>query len=392
MAWIKSVTFTGLAGNNKERTIKFNRDVNIIWGLNGCGKTSLLKILHGAMLRSTDELSRVHFRSASVEIVSGDHTFVRSIRRPTEEEVEQENLFEISEMERSRLSPAERARRTRAGRWQTEPATQDALKAQFDHRYLPVSRLSGVMPADVRYRLARAERPDRGGESEFWDELFAAALQETWRDYATQELEVIRQIQQRGLADVLTAVIGREEDGETSKTERPINAREASRAVSRFFKSQDIRLPEESIRRLVQEYAEDAVLRDVVAQIVEVQEKVDAAQEPTRKIEKLVADLFSGDKRAHFHAGRLMITLGKKPLGIMSLSSGEKQLLRLFVECRVAGTGAIIIDEPELSMHVDWQHFLIESMQSINPDAQIIVATHSPEVMARVPDEKVFQL
>lgn len=391
MAWIKSVTFTGLAGNNKERTIKFNRDVNIIWGLNGCGKTSLLKILHGALLRSTDELSRVHFRSASVEIVSDDRTYIRSIRRPTEEEIEQENLFELTEAERARLSPAERTRRARTGKWQTEPAAQEAAKFQFDHRYLPVSRLSGAMPADVRYRLARAERLERTGESEFWDELFASALQETWRDYATQELDVIRQIQQRGLADILTAVIGRE-DGENSKTERPINAREASRAVSRFFKSQDIRLPEESIRRLVQEYAEDAVLRDVVAEIVEVQEKVDAAQEPTRKIEKLVADLFSGDKRAHFHAGRLMIMLGKKPLGLMSLSSGEKQLLRLFIECRVAGTGAIIIDEPELSMHVDWQHFLIESMQSINPDAQIIVATHSPEVMARVPDEKVFQL
>jgi predicted ATP-dependent endonuclease of OLD family len=52
----------------------------------------------------------------------------------------------------------------------------------------------------------------------------------------------------------------------------------------------------------------------------------------------------------------------------------------------------IIIDEPELSMHIDWQHDLLAALRVLNPQCQIIVATHSPEVMADVPDDKIFRL
>ena len=42
----------GLAGKEKGFGHKLNRDINIFFGLNGSGKTSLLKILHSAL--STD--------------------------------------------------------------------------------------------------------------------------------------------------------------------------------------------------------------------------------------------------------------------------------------------------------------------------------------------------
>jgi predicted ATP-binding protein involved in virulence len=43
-------------------------------------------------------------------------------------------------------------------------------------------------------------------------------------------------------------------------------------------------------------------------------------------------------------------------------------------------------------MHVDWQHRLVESIQVINPECQLILATHSPEVMALVGDRCIFEL
>ncbi|EKN5948203.1 ATP-binding protein, partial [Yersinia enterocolitica] len=37
-------------------------------------------------------------------------------------------------------------------------------------------------------------------------------------------------------------------------------------------------------------------------------------------------------------------------------------------------------DEPELSLHIAWQKNIIPAIKELNPNAQIIAATHSPEV------------
>jgi predicted ATPase len=77
---------------------------------------------------------------------------------------------------------------------------------------------------------------------------------------------------------------------------------------------------------------------------------------------------------------------------LSALSSGEKQLLRIFIETLMAAESTILIDEPELSMHIDWQRSLVPSMSQLNPKAQIILATHSPEVMANLKEECIFRL
>ena len=83
MAHIVSFKIEGLAGRKEPLKLEMNRDTNIIFGLNGSGKTSLLKILHGAMASETDILARVPFTSAEVKIYSVDHdkVFTRSIKK-----------------------------------------------------------------------------------------------------------------------------------------------------------------------------------------------------------------------------------------------------------------------------------------------------------------------
>ena len=39
------------------------------------------------------------------------------------------------------------------------------------------------------------------------------------------------------------------------------------------------------------------------------------------------------------------------------------------------------MDEPEISLHFDWQKKLIQYVRELNPNAQIILATHSPAVV-----------
>lgn len=41
-----------------------------------------------------------------------------------------------------------------------------------------------------------------------------------------------------------------------------------------------------------------------------------------------------------------------------------------------------IADEPELSLHVKWQEMLTDAISELNPDAQIVFATHSPDIVS----------
>ena len=65
------------------------------------------------------------------------------------------------------------------------------------------------------------------------------------------------------------------------------------------------------------------------------------------------------------------------------LSSGEKQLLVIMLtalvqECRPS---VLFMDEPEISLHIEWQQRLISIIHTLNPNAQIILCTHSPAII-----------
>ena len=70
------------------------------------------------------------------------------------------------------------------------------------------------------------------------------------------------------------------------------------------------------------------------------------------------------------------------PINITSLSSGEKQLFILLTEALLqrGSSHLFIADEPELSLHIEWQRKILNALLDLNPNAQIIVATHSPEI------------
>jgi predicted ATP-dependent endonuclease of OLD family len=79
----------------------------------------------------------------------------------------------------------------------------------------------------------------------------------------------------------------------------------------------------------------------------------------------------------------LFETLSGKILTPQALSSGEKQMLVLLSEMFLQNDqkSIMIADEPELSLHLLWQETLIDSLKNLNPFGQIIVATHSPDIV-----------
>lgn len=73
--------------------------------------------------------------------------------------------------------------------------------------------------------------------------------------------------------------------------------------------------------------------------------------------------------------------------GLTSLSSGERQIITLiYAVTHMSQQDIVLIDEPEISLHLDWQRKLLNKMSAQLPTQQVIVCTHSPSIAGDYPD------
>ena len=72
-----------------------------------------------------------------------------------------------------------------------------------------------------------------------------------------------------------------------------------------------------------------------------------------------------------------------EPIDLKVLSSGEKQMLTILLAVYLENGEhcVLFMDEPEMSLHIEWQKVLISTVRQLNPNAQIILSTHSPAVI-----------
>ena len=112
-------------------------------------------------------------------------------------------------------------------------------------------------------------------------------------------------------------------------------------------------------------------------------EAAEAAAAKTQ-FQDLLDDLFSETgKRLDRSSNELRFLQYDEPLSPYVLSSGEKQMLILLLTALVQDRqpGVFFMDEPEVSLHFDWQKRLISMVRALNPHGQIILTTHSPAVI-----------
>ena len=121
--------------------------------------------------------------------------------------------------------------------------------------------------------------------------------------------------------------------------------------------------------------------------IEEYEAKRTSVTNPSRSfLESVNGFLSDSGKRLEFSDREsLMVRLPNgKNTNAANLSSGELQLLILFTflyfRFEEQEQFTIIIDEPELSLHLAWQSRYLQAITKPNQYAQFIVATHSPEI------------
>lgn len=76
-------------------------------------------------------------------------------------------------------------------------------------------------------------------------------------------------------------------------------------------------------------------------------------------------------------------------LDISILSAGEKQILSLIGYNAIYDNTIFFIDEPEISLHADWQRILFRILMKQNPSNQFIISTQSPFIYSKYPKNEV---
>ena len=122
-------------------------------------------------------------------------------------------------------------------------------------------------------------------------------------------------------------------------------------------------------------------------ELTNVRNKRDELLQPFTVLSELVVKIlhYKGIRFNWFSIGDPTYAIDPK-----SLSYGEQQMLSFLCYNACYEDSLIFIDEPELSLHPDWQRILFPHLMKQQSSNQFIVATHSPFIYSNYEDKEII--
>lgn len=105
---------------------------------------------------------------------------------------------------------------------------------------------------------------------------------------------------------------------------------------------------------------------------------------PKKEFQDLIDELFAPTAKTIVRdSNEILFNQYGETIPPYMLSSGEKQILVILLTALVqeGRPGVMLMDEPEISLHIEWQQRLITLVRTMNPNTQIILCTHSPAII-----------
>jgi len=362
---IKSFNVTGL-NRTRSYKIKFHDDVNIITGTNGSGKTNLVKLLWYMLSGNLERiLPEISFRNAKLVT---DKIALSISHKPLDELGVHEIKVDIKLQDADAEIHSIRYRSIEeACQWLNELNRKIITHTDASIFFPTFRRIEGGfnLKAPLMHR-----RYDVGGESN--------AINRIFREYS--ERISVRQhlfVTSVSADDMVRIVTSRyaEASAETNKLHAELSS---------------------YIMKITGDYGASASksIGKSASALDRIREKADAvrgkqelALKPFSVVSNAVAQIFQ-------HPGIRMtdsIIFGSERgcVDVDLLSAGEKQMLGFLCYNTLFKDSVFCIDEPELSLHPDWQRTLIPMLLDQKSGNQIIATTHSPFIISKYPDKEI---
>jgi predicted ATPase len=140
------------------------------------------------------------------------------------------------------------------------------------------------------------------------------------------------------------------------------------------------------LRKVRNRRQEENILDQIEKLVEKTDEQKSELMKPFNVLSHLIQEIYV-DKSIEISR---TLTLGETKDAITSdkLSAGEKQMLSFLCYNFFSDNTAIFIDEPELSLHTDWQRILFPTLIEQNTNNQFFVSTHSPFIYSKYPSNE----
>jgi len=344
-----------------------NPDINIFTGKNGSGKTTLLKLIWYMISPNIERIiPEIFFNEAEVKT----DEFALNIKRNSRDD---EVVFTYKEQ---RKKPIEVQKGS--GDEIQNMLFEDELE-RMNKRIRSLSSGSLFFPTFRRIEggfSIRGREDKHSGIEQLSRELLRytnAMSVSNHRFIASLSTEDIEQLLTSHYADVSEV---------TNKLHQ-----ELSEYISKIVppkKPQKKGIQNVKIEKLFEALS---LIEDIRQKRMEVDKKREKIMQPFNVLAKLIQEIFK-DKGIQVSK---TLTFGetKEAIKACYLSAGEKQMLSFLCYNAFIEDSPIFIDEPELSLHGDWQRKLFSILLSQKSTNQFIISTHSPFIYSKYPEKEI---
>ena len=419
--------------------LPFHKDVNVLIGPNGSGKTTVLNLLHSILSADLRSVINVNFEEIKIKLKSFKG---RSIRTLTINLDTENRVLKIRIGRSSFNFDIDPIAARSSTRYYRNPETGEIVKGAPPWHYAQRRRVSREELDHVLTRLVpivwlpiSRHSPTVGGEEERYtrtdsSELVDSRLPQLVKDDLPRyHADLNAQLSERYRKfehQVLSGILYNKEDDQfrliRNSTLHSFPTEVEKEQLMGAFKAAGL-LDEQMQNKINDHFAaaerivkrirknidkntgldlEDVLVLPLIRRtqaMVEYARELEKDREnifaPLRLYEKTASSFFDGKSIEVDGNGQLKIELSSlsppSELDSHLLSSGEKQILILLTEALLTVNEPVvyIADEPELSLHVTWQEKLLESLVTLGGQKQIIVATHSPDIVGKFRDNVI---
>ena len=425
--------------------LTFNRDVNILIGPNGSGKTTILNLLHSILSLNCQPLLDAGFNQAEIKLRSFKGKSVRTVKVEVTDRFlkfsvgQKEHKVGIITAANQKILTDRLPYESGHIPWETPPLHfargRTALEELYDELtalvplvWLPISRrLSVTEDEEERYTRAEPLEPVDLRLRELLESLsryhsgLNALLSKRYKEFENQVLSVILYSKEHDRIDLILNSIPSSLPTKSEKKQLMgafdaaglLNEHMQSRIEDHFAEAEKVgRRISENVRLELEDILVVPLIsrtKDMVKYAGELEKDRESIFAPLRLYEETVNSFLNEKSVKVDERGKLEIRSSpssdkvdeRGKLEIESslscdldprlLSSGEKQILILLTQAllRVDKPVVYIADEPELSLHVTWQEKLLESLVTLSKQMQVIVATHSPDIVGKFQDKVI---
>ena len=365
----------------------FNSDINILTGINGSGKTTILKLIWYILSGNIERIFLENIFFQSLLLITNKYKISLESKDTKKKTIK----IDLSDVKGKVLLSKDiniAINRINYGELNIiDGILQEKLESSV---FFPTFRRIEGGFSTTRYTSEEGERESKFVDYELNRE--SRRLQESISNISSNLSQSNHKFVYSISTEDIIELVSKKFTEVANKSSKSYE-KFASETINDLEKYKDIDLEEE--KEFISEQLKidilvnsKAILRKVKERAREVRKFHKDQLKPFTVLENIIKRLYKNNGIKI--SDQIQWGYKKNYLDSNFLSSGEKQMLSFLCYNAFFRNSPIFIDEPEISLHPDWQRLLFSILKSQESNNQFIVATHSPLIYAKYSDKELI--